>query len=182
MKKFFGLLMGSILLFSCNDSATSDKKDVETVASESAATPDNEFGDEKYISIAKKGLADLASGDIDSWMSSFADNAVYRWNNLDSLTGKAAIMEYWKKRRAEVIETLAFSNDIWLSVKVNKSQGYGQLTGNYALSWKQVEAKYKTGKTMTQRMHTVFHFDANDKIDRVTQYMDRASINAAMSK
>jgi hypothetical protein len=53
-------------------------------------------------------------------MGSYADNAVYAWNNGDSLTGKAAIGEYWKKRRTEVIETITFTNDIWLPVKVNQ--------------------------------------------------------------
>jgi hypothetical protein len=43
-------------------------------------------------------------------------------------------------------------------------------------------AKYKTGKSMTQWIHTDLHFDANDKIDRVIMYLDRVPIAAAMSK
>ena len=35
---------------------------------------------------------------------------------------------------------------------------------------------------MIQSIHTVQHFDANDKIDRVVQYLDRVPINAAMAK
>jgi len=35
---------------------------------------------------------------------------------------------------------------------------------------------------MTQRIHTVYHFDANDKIDRVSQYIDWVPIKAAMAK
>ena len=183
MKKLFGLLMGSIVLFSCSDNAADKTELAETkVASTATVNPGAEFADEKYVAIAKKGMADLSSGDIDSWMAAFADDAVYRWNTLDSLSGKAAIMEYWKKRRAEVIKSLTFSNDIWLPIKVNTPQSPNQLPGNYALCWNTVDATYSTGKSMTQRMHTVFHFDANDKIDRVSQYMDRASIAAAMTK
>jgi hypothetical protein len=33
---------------------------------------------------------------------------------------------------------------------------------------------------MTQGIHTVFHFDENDKIDVVNQYLDRATIMEAM--
>jgi cyanophycinase-like exopeptidase len=50
------------------------------------------------------------------------------------------------------------------------------------MGWYQVTAKYKTGKSMTQWVHTDQHFDANDKIDRLIQYIDRAPINAAISK
>jgi hypothetical protein len=35
---------------------------------------------------------------------------------------------------------------------------------------------------MTQGIHTVFHFDKNDKIDVVNQYLDRATIMEAMKK
>jgi hypothetical protein len=52
--------------------------------------------------------------------------------------------------------------------------------GYWLLSWYQVTAKYKGGGTMTQWIHTTFHFDGNDKIDIVNQYLDRAAINAAM--
>jgi hypothetical protein len=114
-------------------------------------------------------------------MSSFADNAVYQWNNGDSLAGKAAITAYWKKRRGEVIDSLTFSNQILLPIKVNKPQSIEQ-PGVWLLSWHQVTAKYKTGKSMSQWMHTDMHFDASDKIDRVIQYLDRAPINAATKK
>ena len=35
---------------------------------------------------------------------------------------------------------------------------------------------------MVQWIHTDQHFDANDKIDRVIQYLDRVPINAASKK
>jgi hypothetical protein len=35
---------------------------------------------------------------------------------------------------------------------------------------------------MTQWIHTDFHFDENDKIDEVNQYLDKAAINEAMKK
>ena len=35
---------------------------------------------------------------------------------------------------------------------------------------------------MSQWIHTDYHFDANDKIDQVVQYIDRAPINAAIAK
>jgi hypothetical protein len=35
---------------------------------------------------------------------------------------------------------------------------------------------------MSQWIHTDIHFDANDKIDRAIQYIDRVPINAATKK
>jgi hypothetical protein len=183
MKKLFGLLVCYALLSSCNDNskAAGDGK-ANTSTDEASGSKDYEFADTKFVDLAKKHVVYLESGDIDGWMTNFADNAIYRWNNFDSLAGKAAITDYWKKRRTDIIDSMSFMNEIWLPVKVNKSQAPGHLTGNYCLCWYVVTTKYKTGKTMSQRVHTVFHFDANDKIDRVSQYLDRVPIIAAMTK
>src|SRR5258708_2654709 len=183
MKKLFGLIICSALLFSCTNSPKTEEKTESKPGLDSAtASRDYEFADAKYVDIAKKHQGYLESGDIDGWMTQFADNAVYRWNNFDSLVGKAAITDYWKKRRTDVIDSMSFTSDIWLALKVNKPQTPGQLTGNYALAWYITSAKYKTGKSMRQRIHTIFHFDANDKIDREYQYLYRAPILAAMAK
>jgi hypothetical protein len=183
MKRLMSLAFISSLFFAC----TSKPADTPATTSDSAvaAAPAKpqpaEFADSKYADIARKGNASLSSGDIDGWMSNFADNAVYIWNNLDSLAGKAAITAYWKKRRGEVIDSISFKNEIFLPIKVNQPQSIEQ-PGVWALGWAQVSAKYKTGKRMTQLIHTDIHFDANDKIDRVIQYLDRAPINAATKK
>ena len=140
-----------------------------------------EFADAKYAEIGKKGIAALSSGDVDGWLAGYADNAVYLWNNGDSLAGKAAITEYWKKRRTEVLDSISFSNAIFLPVKVNKPQSV-EAPGVWLLCWYQVNALYKTGKKMNQWIHTDMHFDANDKIDRVIMYLDRAVINEATQK
>lgn len=69
-----------------------------------------------------------------------------------------------------------------MPVKVNTPQQQVQAPGVWLLAWFQVNAKYKTGKSMSQWIHTDYHFDANDKIDQVVQYIDRAPINAAIAK
>jgi hypothetical protein len=120
------ILLGAVclllLLEACKNEA---EKTVEPViAAESTKTaPPVEFADQKYIDMGKKGLEQFASGDIDGWLSRFADNAIYRWSSGDSLVGKAAIAKYWKDRRMNVIDSLHFSNEIWLPVTVNQPQG-----------------------------------------------------------
>jgi hypothetical protein len=183
MKKLLGLIVCTAFLFSCNDKTkTTTTTDSKPAADQAVSPRDYEFADTKFIDIAKKHIGYLESGDIDAWMTSFADNAIYRWNNLDSLVGKVAITDYWKKRRTDVIESISFKDDIWLPVTVFKPQAPGHLTGNYALAWYMVTTKYKMGKSMTQRIHTIFHFNENDQVDRVSQYLDRAPIMAAMEK
>lgn len=140
-----------------------------------------EFADARYMDLGKKMLAQFASGNIDGYVSNFADHAVYYWNNGDSVATKAAISDFWKKRRAEVIDSISFTDEIYLPVKVNKPQST-EAPGIYLLAWYQTYAKYKTGKSMTQGMHAVMHFDSTDKIDFVYHYRDNALINAAMKK
>jgi hypothetical protein len=50
------------------------------------------------------------------------------------------------------------------------------------LAWYKTTAKYRSGKEMTQWIHTDYHFDSKDKVDRVIQYIDKAVINAALPK
>lgn len=178
------LAFGSLLFIGCTNKSTEQSNATSsdsTSMNEAKMTQPAEFADAKYAGIGKAGIAALSSGNVDGWMAGYADNATYVWNNGDSLVGKVAITDYWKKRRTEVIDSISFTNDIWLPLKINKPQSV-EAPGTWLLSWYQVDAKYKTGKHMRQWIHTDMHFNTDDKIDRVIQYMDRALINAAMAK
>lgn len=179
MIKYLTILI-CVSMMACNKPKSAEGPEVPPAPS--APPPPVEIADTKYADIGKAGLAALSSGDIDKWMEQYADNATYRWNNGDSLIGKPAISAYWKKRRTEAIETIKFENQIWLPVKVNTPAIPQQFPGNWVLGWYMTTAKYKTGKSMTQWIHTDMHFDGSDKIDAVIQYLDRAPINEAMKK
>ncbi len=183
MKKMFFLTFCAAFCFACKKEASAEKEATPASATTAAAmtNPNMEFADTKYIEFGKKHLEALTNGNIDAMMEPYADNAKYYWNAGDSLVGKKAITDFWTKRRHDVIETITFKNEIWLPVKVTKAQSV-EKTGIWLLSWYQVTAKYKGGKSMTQWIHMLYHFDANDKIDQVEQYVDKAPINAAMSK
>ena len=131
MKKTIALAFAIPLFFACTNQKTEDKAAVTSDSSVAApAKPlPTELADAKYVDIGKAGNAALSSGNIDAWMSQFADNAVYIWNNGDSLAGKPAITAYWKKRRGDVIDSISFSQDIWLAVKVNVPQQAAHLPG-----------------------------------------------------
>lgn len=179
-KVFLGFFLTGILL-ACNNSKTETEPLVKDVT-DSKTPPQSEFADAKYTEWGKSMLEKFASGNIDEWMNIFAENAVYRFSGGDSLAGKKAIMDYWKGRWSTMIDSLKVSNDIWLPIKVNVPQKGPDMPGIWLLNWHQVDAKYKTGKKITFWVHTTFHYDKNDKVDRVIQYYDRAPIQAATMK
>ncbi|MEP7164459.1 MAG: hypothetical protein ABI741_07190 [Ferruginibacter sp.] len=185
MKKMVFIATGCMFLFACNDAKKNDTTTATTTDSPAVTVktevPQSEFADAKYTEIGKNSLAKLSSGDVAGWMNDYADTAVYLWNNGDSLAGKKAISDYWTKRRSEVIDSLKFTQDIWLPVKVNRPQQKEQ-AGVWLLGWYMTDAKYKTGKRMVQWMHILMHFNSADKIDRAVHFMDRAPINAATAK
>jgi ketosteroid isomerase-like protein len=182
MKKTIGFLLCAVIFLACtNDQAvTAGTTDtVDSTNKEMNSARGYDFGDDKYVQMAKQVMQNLSSGNMDGYMNDYADNAIYRFSGGDSLNGKQAITDYWKKRRSEVIDSISYTGDVWLPINVNTAMTTGQLTGNYALTWNMVHVKYKSGKSMSQRMHMVFHFDDNNKIDRVTQYLDRVPVMAA---
>jgi len=184
MKKLIILATGCIILYSCNSDKKTDagEQKVSAETSTEKKPQQSEFGDQKFVDWGKKHLAEFENGDMDSWLSAFADNAKYYWSNGDSLVGKQAITDYWKKRRGDVIKSIKFNNDIWLSLKVNTPQKGPDLPGNWLMSWYQVNVTYANGKSLGFWTHTDQHFDANDKIDQTVQYIDFAPINKALGK
>jgi len=180
MKKVFIAFMLSGILLACNNSKTGSE--TMTKSSSDNKPQQAEFADAKYTDMGKQMMQKFESGDVDAWVNMFADNAVYAWSSGDSLAGKKAIADYWKNRRTNVIDSIHFSNDIWLPIKVNQPQKGPDVAGNWLLSWYQVEVKYKSAKKLGFWVHTDYHFDANDKIDRAVQYIDMAPIKAAMMK
>lgn len=180
MKKLIFIAFTIVLFLGCKKEAPAEPT-APTATDEPAAEQPAEFADAKYTEIGKKHMAALASGDVDGWMADYADNAKYYWNGGDSLVGKAAIDKFWRERRANVIETLSYKNDIWFPIKINKPQQM-EAPGVWLMSWYEVTAKYKGGSSMTQWMHILYHFDENDKIDQVSHFVDRVPVQAALPK
>jgi hypothetical protein len=173
-------------MLACTNEKSADSKTSDAAASSDAGKDQKpqqaEFADAKYAEVGKKMMGQFASGDMDGWLSNYADNAMFRWSSGDSLAGKEAISKFWKERRMNLIESISFSNDIWLPIKVNTPQKGPDSPGNWLLGWYQVDVKYKTGKALMFWIHADHHFDANDKIDQTIQYIDMAPINAALGK
>jgi len=150
------------------------------MSSATATPPQSEFADARYTEMGKKVMSQLASGDIKGMMESYADNAVYIWSAGDSLAGKDAIDKYWTDRRAKVVDSVHYVNDIWLPIKVNRPQQGPDMPGVWLLGWVEVHVRYKNGSKLAFWVHTDYHFNNADKIDRQVTYIDRAPINKAL--
>jgi hypothetical protein len=178
MKKMLSAIFAFLLLFSCSDQATETTSATDETASTEMKSA--EIADAKYMDIGKRFLSSFSKGDIDSWMNDFADSAVFLWSTGDSLAGKAAIGTYWKDRWAG-LDSITFSNDIWLPVQVNKPQSV-EAPGTWLLGWYMFNEKFKNGKRVVQWAHDDFHINDNGKVDRMIHYVDMAPIKTAMGK
>jgi hypothetical protein len=185
MKKFLSLATGCCILLACNnnpsESSTAETKDTLSTAKQTQV-PQSEFADARYTDLGKNALQQLAAGDVNAWLDGYADNAIYRWSSGDSLVGKTAIANYWRDRRSKIIDSMSISNDIWLPLKVNRSQKGPDVPGIWLLGWYQVNVRYKNGKKLQFWVHNDLHYDKNDKIDLAIQYIDRAPINKALGQ
>lgn len=167
------LLLLAIVLVSCDTFKTEPPP-----ASENQSL---EFGSLGYTEICHEQLKQLSKADMDKFMDVFANDVIYRFNNGDSIVGKAAVEQYWRDRRANVIDKIEFTNVIWLPLEVNDTtQGVRQ--GVWVLGWYKTFSTYRTGKSVSQFIHTMYHFNNNDKVDEVIQYFDRLPIMEANRK
>lgn len=125
--------------------------------------PPIDIADPKYIELSKNVLTSLCKGDMEGFISQYADNAMYRWNYGDSLVGRKAILDYWKERRGSVIDTITFKNEAWLAIQANEPPIH-ITPGVYVLGWADFTVKYANGSSMDMNVHTVFGYDENEKI------------------
>jgi hypothetical protein len=64
---------------------------------------------------------------------------------------------------------------------VNQPQG-PETKGTWLLNWHQVHATYKNKAKLSFWVHTDMHYNNDDMVDELIQYIDRAPINAALAK
>ncbi len=171
MKNIFITALLGMLLISCSQPAQ------ETKPTEAEVLP-VEFADPKFTEMAKESLRQLAEGDIAGFGNRLADNAIFRWNNGDSIVSKQAIVNFWQDRRTKAIDTITYSREAWLSIKANNPPKH-IAKGVYVFNWADFHVTYTTGKSIDQNIHSVFQFNDQGQILGMIQYLDRAPINAA---
>lgn len=181
MKKVLKFAVICLVFMSCNN----EKKEAAT---EPAAEPAVAETPQKPAPAAildmsltepvKQSLIAFTTGDIDGMTANYADNVRYGWSNGDSLIGKQAVKDYYTKRRA-LIDSISYSDYIFLPVQVNEAQSAYAPTGTWILYWTFAHVKYKNGKKLNFWLHQVNHYNDAGKIDIASQYIDRGQIMAA---
>ena len=176
MKKIFMGLTIAAFLFACN----SEKKDASTtepstVKSSSDTKPSTEVLDVSAADIVKRSFTAFSKGDVDAMVTDYADTVRYLWSGLDSIVGKQAVADYWKKRWT-IIDSVNFVENIYLPINMSEAQSKYAPTGKWILHWTLVNVKYKNGKRINFWAHYVNHLNADGKIDLVGAYVDRQPI------
>lgn len=187
MKNFINSMLMICLLAACETNTKPlESRGMNTGDSMPADTsmnkPASEIAEARYMDVGKQMMQYFESGDYDSWKNYFSDSAVYIYSAGDSIQGKEAIASYWKDRRTQYIDSIAFSNDIWIPININTPQQGPDMPGVWLLNWQQVDVKYKSGKSLNFWMHSDYHFNEQDKVDRAVIYVDRAPIRDAQGK
>ena len=179
MKKvLFGVII-SVFFISCADKAEEKTAPAEsTLSSTETAKSGDQLLPMSETESVKKGLIAFSKGDIDGMTADYADTARQLWSNLDSLVGKKAIQDYYKSRWA-IIDSLNFSDFVIVPLKMEEQQTPIVQTGKWVLAWSFAHVKYKNGKKLDFWVHNVYHYNSDDKIDFVGQYLDRHPIMEA---
>lgn len=180
MKKLFIVVSVALFFVACNnESKTGDTAAVNTDSSASKKMPAGVemLGDE--LNAGEKASWDAFSrGDIEAFTANFDENARMSFSGGDSLVGKKAIIDY-HKGRWKIIDSLKFSESIWLPIKGNEKPNNVTPAGKWMLSWHQVDVKYKNGKKLTFWAHNANHYNDAGKVDLLVQYIDRHPIREA---
>jgi hypothetical protein len=181
MKKFLFAVISAACLLSCNSEtkeATVSEDSTSIKTADGDKKPAAELLDPAMAEGVKSSYLAFSKADIDGMTANYDDNILYAWSAGDSLVGKKAVYDYWKKRW-EIIESLNFTNQVVLPIQVNEPQVSTQRPGKYVLIWSLVDAKYKNGKTARFMLHSVNHMNEAGKFDFIRMYYDRHPINEA---
>lgn len=178
MKKIlFGVFVSTIFI-SCAEKAEEKPREETAAATTESKKAASEILDISEADGVKAGTAALANKDINGMTASYDDNIIYRWSGGDSAVGKQAVIDYWNGRM-KLIDSLSFSDNVLLAVKVNEPQSKYDHVGKWVLAWNFTHVKYKNGKWLHFGVHTVYHYNDAGKVDEVTQYIDRQPIAEA---
>ena len=174
MKKILPVIFIAAVLFACNSEEKKAETSTTDSKTETGKAPVELINDSSFLASSKATMTAFENKDINGYTANMADNIKFRWSNGDSLVGLQAVKDYWSGRFNNVIDTIRFSNHIFLPVMANVSPNGGTTpSGKWMLNWHMVNVKYKNGKTLNFWVHNAQHYNDAGKIDDYAQYMDR---------
>ncbi len=166
------------LLFGLLQGCKQDTRTGEAAVVALTAKPPTELLDISLSEPARKSLDAFSQMDLDGFTDEFADDIRYSWSSGDSLKGKQAVKDYYAGR-FKLIESISFTDHIFLPIQINQSPTRDVSTGRWLLQWVFAHIQYKNGKRVDLWIHNVNHYNEAGKIDFLGQYMDRYPIMEA---
>lgn len=178
MKKIlFGVIISTIFI-SCAEKTEEKPKDETAAVTTEPKKAASELLDISEADGVKAGTAALANKDVNGMTASYDDKIIYRWSGGDSAVGKQAVMDYWNGR-LKLIDSISFTDNVLLPIKVNEPQSKYDNAGKWVLAWNFAHVKYKNGKWLHFGVHSAYHYNDAGKVDEVIQYLDRHPIMEA---
>lgn len=144
-----------------------------------------DIGSADHAQMAEQAMTHLSNFEFDAWGEMLADDIEYYFPDGDAgtrtlITGKAALLDWWKNwETTSGIESMTFSNTVFLPIVAQEAPNYAGLTGPYVVSYMSNEMVFN-GNTAKVRMNFTVHFNDENKIDRYYSYYDRTPIITAM--
>lgn len=144
-----------------------------------------DIGSTEYVEIMEQGMMHMQNMDFDAWGELMADDIEYYFPDGDAgtrtvITGKEALIDWWKNWEATTgVESMTFSEAVYLPVIAQEAPNYAGLTGPYVISYMSNEMVFN-GTPVNLRMNITVHFNEENKIDRYYSYYDRSLIISAM--
>jgi hypothetical protein len=179
MKKIISVIVIAALLFACNNEEKKAETSAPDASGDKAKAPVELIMDSNLVASARAAFTAFENKDVNGYTANMDDNVMFRWSGGDSLVGKQAVKDYYTGRY-NIIDTIRFSNHIFLPIMANVSPNGGVTPGGkWMLSWYTVNVKYKNGKAISFWAHNAQHYNDAGKIDQFAQYIDRHPIMEA---
>lgn len=146
-----------------------------------------ELASDEYSDLAEEALSHLADLDIDAWGEMLADDVTYYFPDGDSgtrtvLTGKEEVINWWQNwKENSGIESMTFTEPVFLPVIANRTLNYSGLEGVFVISYFSNEMVFN-GNPVRLRMNYVSFFNDENLIYRYYSYYDRTPIIEAMNE
>lgn len=144
-----------------------------------------DIASQEYADLAEEAMMHMQNLDFDAWGELLADDIEYYFPDGDEgtrtvLSGKSAVLDWWNNwGSTSGIQSMSFSNPVFLPVIAQTAPNYAGLTGPYVVSYMSNEMDYN-GTVINLRMNFTLHFNDQKLIDRYYTYYDRSLIINAM--
>lgn len=136
----------------------------------------------EYVVLAEKSLDLWASNELESFASMLADDVRYEFPDGKKVSGKNALIDYWKNyKQASGIQSMKIIDANYLPVD-SQLKPKGDETPGIKVAADFTNRMTFPSSNLAVKMHFNFHFNKAKMIDRIMTYYDQTPIINASYK